>query len=293
MLSKTDPLSDYYLYNDGAREDLPGDYIEYLRTKARFRHGELDGLPKFAVVLHDAKVDEHLVRLGFFEDDCNELRTGTTDPNLLYVVRKPGFGCDFILNRGMPGAGGIATQVAELCALGVKWVVHIGTCGMLSSHLPEGVPILAEAAYCDGAAMMLSNPVNGKVERLARPDPELASMLRDELAAINAPCTPGTGYTIPIFYFQPAGLIRALVSGAAFPDGPPAGYCEMEQAALFRTCALMGVRAASLVVGSDRYVIDEGGKLTHKYYDVDEDQVKSRMFSATLSAFSRIAKLGG
>jgi hypothetical protein len=29
------------------------------------------------------------------------------------------------------------------------------------------------------------------------------------------------------------------------------------------------------------------------YYDVDEEQAKSRMFSATLSVFNRIAKLGG
>jgi uridine phosphorylase len=289
MPATTDLLRDYFIFNDGTpRDNLPQDYIAYLRTLTRFKHGELDGLPPFAVILHDAKVDEHLVRLGFFEDDYNELRTGTTDPNLLYVVRKPGFGCDFMLNRGMPGAGGIATQAAELCALGARWIVHIGTCGLLSTRLPEGLPILAEAAYADGAAVMLSDPTEGRVERLAHPDPELGALLLAELA--NAKVASGIGYTIPIFYLQPPGLIRALVDGSAFPEGPHAGYCEMEQASLFKMCNLMGAHAASLVVGSDRYLIDPQGKLNHQFFDVDSDNVKSQAFAATLAAFRKIAQ---
>jgi uridine phosphorylase len=150
------------------------------------------------------------MRLGFYEDDCTELRTGTTDPSLLYVVRKQSFGCDFLLNRGMPGAGGISTQAAELCALGVKYIVHIGTYGLVSSHLVEGRPIVSVGAYKDAAAMMLSHSLDGQLERIARPSAALTKTITDVLGARGLAPQEGVGYTVPIFYLQPSRLLVAL-----------------------------------------------------------------------------------
>jgi hypothetical protein len=62
----------------------------------------------------------------------------------------------------------------------------------------------------------------------------------------------------------------------------------MEQASPFQTCVLMKAHAASVVVGSDRYLV-VNGHLEHQYYDVDADTVKSSIFAAVLEAFKHIS----
>ncbi len=56
------------------------------------------------------------MKLGYSGSDCRQIKTGMIDPNLLYLVRGRGGDPDFIINRGLPGAGGIAPQAAELGA---------------------------------------------------------------------------------------------------------------------------------------------------------------------------------
>jgi hypothetical protein len=281
---RTPVLGEYYLYKDGRRMIFPQDYIDYLKSSV-FTHGELDNLPKSAVILHDCKVEEHLKRLGFSGEEYSRLETGTTDPNLMYIVRNSS-GIDFILNRGLPGAGGIATQAAELYALGVERIVHIGTCGLLGRFVNEGEPILSAGAYRDAAAVMLCDSDPSRTSPIIRPSSTLMSGLELMLGAGGA-FSKSVGYTIPVYYFQPEGLMAALIRGEAFPLSEIPGYVEMEAASLFQTADLMQREAASMVVGADRYVLREDGNVSHEFHDVDCDSAKSKMLDVAISALSR------
>lgn len=89
-------------YAKSERVNDPNDYIAFLKTQPRFKGCGLDGLPPYAVILHDASLEEYLVKLGYSGSDCRQIETGTTDPNLLYLVRGRGGDPDFIINRGLP-----------------------------------------------------------------------------------------------------------------------------------------------------------------------------------------------
>jgi Phosphorylase superfamily len=108
------PLGEYSAYTRSERVILPRDYVDYLKRE-KFTHGELDHLPPGAIILHHDDVEGYLKALGYSK--WEKLQTGETDPNVMYVVRENGK--EFIVNRGLPGAGGITTQAAELAALGV------------------------------------------------------------------------------------------------------------------------------------------------------------------------------
>lgn len=47
------------------RVSYPQGYNNYLMTHPRFKGCGLDGLPPYAIILHDARVEDHLVRLGY------------------------------------------------------------------------------------------------------------------------------------------------------------------------------------------------------------------------------------
>jgi len=267
-------LKEYYQFLDGSRDIDPAGYIEYLRSEV-YKNGELDNLPKFGMILHDCKVQEHLDRLGF--TDYREMQTGTTDPNLMYIVKRNN-GKDFIINRGLPGAGGAATQAAELYAMGVEKLVHIGTCGLIGREIDDGKIIISQGSYKDAAAVMLSSRhEDGEVSPITYP----STRLRSELESIAKSHSRSIGFTSPLFYFQPAGLIIALMNGKAFPGMPRPGYVEMENASVFETGKLMEKEAASMVVGADRYVLNNG-KIEHEYYDGDCDQKKTEMVEIAL-----------
>ncbi len=122
------PARRYAADHAGPRQNLPGSYIDYLRT-SRFTHGELDHLPPYAILLH-GDPETLLPAAGIDRSSWTTLELGTTDPSRLYVVRPPG-GTAFLVDRASPGAGGAATQTAELAALGCRHVVHVGTSGLL------------------------------------------------------------------------------------------------------------------------------------------------------------------
>lgn len=228
------------------------------------------------------------MRLGYSGSDCRQIETGTTDPNLLFLVRGRGGDPDFIINRGLPGAGGVATQAAELGALGVRKMVHVGTCGLVGDEVKAGAVVVARGSYKDGGAIMLSDPGDdGEIDPLAHSDEELTRALRESLAGDAEKCSDAVGYTIPVFYFQPLKLIHDLITGEVYPDGPKVGYFEMEQASFFETCRLMNVQGGSMVVGSDRYRLVDG-KVTHNFEDdVDQDAAKLAMIKAALRAFTQ------
>jgi purine-nucleoside phosphorylase len=283
-------LDKYREYAASQRVNDPASYIEFLKTQPRFRNCALDDLPQHGIILHDARPEEHLVKLNYSVTDYRYIETGTTDPNIMYLVHGKDGDPDFLLNRGLPGTGGIATQAAELAAMGVENLVHIGTCGLVGDEVNTGHIVVAQGSYKDGGAIMLSDPSGDEIDPLAYPDRKLTATIKESLIANQTPIHSGVGFTTPIFYFQPVQLIIDLITGEHFPSGPKVGYFEMEEASFFQVCQLMGKRAASLVVGSDRYFLEDG-KLSHKFEDdFDQDTTKLQMIRAALAAFKAIEK---
>ena len=281
------PLAEYAEFAGSERNNLPESYIDFLR-KTRFTHGELDHLPPFAVILY-GNPEKYLARLGVTADQYSRIELGTTDPNALYVVRPPGH-APFLLNWGLPGGGGVATQAAELIALGSTHIVHIGTSGLIGPEGDDRHVVIASAAYKDGAAVMLSD--GPPIERLARADAVLNALFARLLERDDVPSLTMTGYTIPIYYFQPSGLIDALLRGPEFADSRPQ-YIEMEEASFFETARRMHVAAASLTAGADRYTI-ENGVLKHDF--LDDGNVTATLTSAlraTMDVFDELHRAGG
>lgn len=276
-----DGLHDYLEYNRTPRDIDPADFISYLRQQPRFKTIDLSSIPRHAIILHDASPEEQLDRLGIDPESYVAIQTGSTDPNVLYVVRSEQHG-DFVLNRGLPGAGGITTQAAELFALGVLAITHVGTCGLIGKRIPGGKPIISAGAYKDAAGVMLSIDPS---ERLARPDPNLGTVLRNGFAAAGIAVESAIGYTSPIYYFQPAGLVRAL---AAQQGTNHVEYVEMEAGSLFAVASLMKRAAASVVIGVDRYTPTTNGLGKHQYLNVDDRKVKHEALVGILSAYRQL-----
>lgn len=249
------PLREYSAYNKSERVILPGDYVAYLKRE-KFTHGELDHLPTGAIILHHDDVEGYLKALGYSK--WEKLQTGETDPNVMYIVREPGKK-EFIVNRGLPGAGGITTQAAELAAMGVKEIVHIGTAGLVGTELPDRAIVASIGSIKDGAAVLLSDDPRAAI---SYPNADLLA----RICAQDASMEGATGYTSPIFYLQPSGIIKELIRDKR------ASYVEMEGAPLFEMAKRLNVAAASIVVGSDRYTLDAKGELKHDYFGSTREQ---------------------
>ncbi len=272
------PLAEYTADHAGSRQNLPGDYIAYLRA-SRFTHGEIDHLPPYAILLH-GDPETLLPAAGVDPATWTTLELGTTDPSRLYVVRPPG-GTAFVVDRGSPGAGGAATQAAELAALGCRAIVHVGTSGLLGPGGDDSHVIVSRAAHVDGAAVLLG------AGSLAVPDLPLTRRLGERLGPAS---DPRVGYTIPIYYFQPERLIVDLIDGDRFAGDRRPTYLEMEEASVFATAALMHVSAASLTVAADRYTVD-AGRLTHTF--LDDAHVSASLAKAVRAAVATFGDLDG
>jgi hypothetical protein len=61
----------------------------------------------------------------------------------------------------------------------------------------------------------------------------------------------------------------------------------MEGAPLFEVARRGGMRAASLVAGTDRYTVD-ADTLVHEFLDYDNDALKEKAVRAAISAFQAI-----
>ncbi len=279
------PTHHYVDHVSSRRLNKPAGYIDYLKTQPRFASGILDDFPRVGVILHDTRVLEHFILLGLPSSRVTRIETGTTDPNVLFVVYGESKQPSFVVNAGMPGGGGITTQAAELAALGVESIVHIGTCALMGDDVPPSSIVVSTGSYKDGAAVMLSRVRRGAIDASARPSRALRDRLVSELRALDVEPVLSHGYTIPIFYLQPSSLIKDLVLNRHLPGGEPVGYIEMEQSSLFALADRMGFRAASMVVGSDRYRL-RGDRLEHSYEeDFDQDEAERTMLRAALAAF--------
>ncbi|WP_145727893.1 nucleoside phosphorylase [Nitrospirillum viridazoti] len=270
-------LDGYARHGHQERLNTPADEVDWLR-KNRFMHGELDDFPADAIVLHRVDVETYLDQAGF-QGSYTHLSYGFTDPTDLWVVRKPGT-APFTVVRGLPGAGGITTQVAELQALGARRVIHVGTAGLLSPDVPYGQIIVSDGSYRDGGAFLLAPDAK---QQVARPDQEFTARVRAAAARSGLPSARGIGYTMPIYYFQPGSILRDLL---AIKGSDKPTFVEMEEGPFFTLATLMGLKAASVVVGSDR-LVNDGGRLHQSLWDGDLDALELAAFKVAVDAVQR------
>jgi purine-nucleoside phosphorylase len=271
-----DVLSAYGQPQGGERVNSPADEIAWLKTHT-LSHGELDDFPQAAIILYRREVARYLDALGY-AGHYTAFEYGFTVPCLVYVVRKPGE-APFAVARGMPGAGGVTVQAAELQAMGARKLIHVGTVGLLSADLSYGQVIISDGSYRDGAAFLLAEDPHRQIER---PDPDLAARLAAAATAAGTPPLRATGFTIPIYYFEPGGLMRDLLRIGG-PDRPR--YVEMEEAPFYAEARLMHVAAASIVVGSDRLEVRDG-RLAQGFWDGDLDGLEMKAFAIAIRALA-------
>jgi len=259
------------------RINHPKGYIDWLKTTPVFQKGELENLPIFCIVLHDSLIIEHLTLLGYTLRNYKNIKIGVTDPIEFLVLRESNSSFEFILMNGLPGSGGISTQVAELSALGCKYFIHIGTCGLFNEELIQGKIILSKGSLKDQAAILLSNCE----EPISLPDHKFLKDFQMFMEKESIEYQLGHGITIPIFYHQPEEYLLPLIESQKFQ------FIEMEQAPFFETCKLNKTFGLSLVTGSDRYVLKEG-QISHKYYDLDQNKVKNDILLICINYFKSL-----
>lgn len=109
------PLSEYGRHAAAERIVGPEGFIEHIKRR-HYPRGEVDGLPRSAVVLFTARVEDALSRAAYRPDEWTRLEMGESVSKTLYVVR-PKTGGGFLINRGLPGASGVTAQMSEL----VRW----------------------------------------------------------------------------------------------------------------------------------------------------------------------------
>jgi uridine phosphorylase len=153
-----------------------------------------------------------------------------------------------IQSTGM-GAPSAAIVLEELCALGVRRAVRVGTCGALADGLGFGDLVVAREVLCgDGVSRAL-----GAGERIA-PDRELTDALTTRAEAA------GLVVTTDVFY---------EVDGAREASWRAAGAIavEMEAAALLAVGARHGVAVGCVLAVSDVVGAEHRER-------VDEDRVR-------------------
>ncbi len=214
--------------------------------------GDPDRATRIAEVhLDDAKlITDHRRMYGY---------TGTWK-GLPVTVQTSGMGC--------PSA---AIVVEELCRLGAKAIVRVGSCGALQAHVGLGDLIVATAA----------SSFNGTTERLTRlpgfapsADFDLVRLAWEAAQGTEGAVHAGPIGTCDIFYETDEALLdRARAFGLL--------ALEMEASALFTICARERIRAGCLLMVSD--IIATGERFTAEQKDAAVDRM-TRMALDTLVA---------
>lgn len=146
-----------------------------------------------------------------------------------------------IQSTGMGGPSA-AIVMEELCELGLRAAIRVGTCGALAEGLSLGDLVVADVALAtDGASRAL-----GAGERVAA-DGDLVAALR---AAAGDRARTGTIATSDLFYDRDDGR-------AAEWAGAGALAIEMEAATILHVAELRGVRAGCLLAVTDVFVDGE------------------------------------
>ncbi len=256
------------------RINNPKTYIDWLKTTPSFRKGELDNLPKYCLLIHDSLIVEHLTILGYSLRNYRVFKIGTTDPIEFLLVRDSNSDFEFVLMNGLPGSGGISTQVAEMSVLGCQYFVHIGTCGLFNHHLRDTEIIISKGSKKDQGAELLSDDSS----QISIPNNTFYQKIINFFKINNISFQTGTGVTIPIFYHQPVTFLIEFLESNEFH------FIEMEQAPFFETCRINNVNGISLVVGSDRYTIVDN-KIKHNYIELDQNNVKNEILNICIDYF--------
>jgi DeoD family purine-nucleoside phosphorylase len=145
-----------------------------------------------------------------------------------------------IQSTGMGGPSA-AIIMEELCDLGLRRAIRVGTCGAIDDELALGDLIVAEAALAaDGTSRAL-----GAGERVTA-DRGLVAALR---AAAGDGARTGAVATSDLFYERDPDRIAGWSDAGALA-------VEMEAATLLRVAELRGVRAGCALVVSD--VFEDG-----------------------------------
>jgi uridine phosphorylase len=153
------------------------------------------------------------------------------------------------------GIGGPSAAIVleELCDLGLRRAIRVGTCGALAADLRLGELVVAESAIAaDGASRAL-----GASDRVA-PEARLLAALQ-AAAAAEGDARSGLIATSDLFYDRDAGRGGAWRAAGAIA-------VEMEAATLLRVGELRGIAVACLLAVSD--VFDEAG--TRERIDTEE-----------------------
>jgi uridine phosphorylase len=145
-----------------------------------------------------------------------------------------------IQSTGMGGPSA-AIVMEELCDLGLRCAIRVGTCGALADGLVLGELVVAhEALAIDGTSRAL-----GAGERVAA-DGGLVAALR---AAAGNGVRTGAVATCDLFYERDGARVTEWAAAGALA-------VEMEAATILRVAELRGVRAACLLAVTD--VFDDG-----------------------------------
>lgn len=265
----------YDQYRNDSTLISPKEYADYLRTKFP---KQLDSLPKLGIIFYEQHIPEYLDSLGFKPNEIKVFALGEMTPEILYVVRPANPAQQpFVITGGLPGAGGVSTQAAELGGLGVQSIIHLGSCGFLDTTIKASDVLLSKGSYNDGAAALLANIDNSDVqEALSYPDSAFRHSIEEKLSAGHLTIKGLYGVTLPIFYYQPQKLVRdVLESKTAIKPS----YIEMEGAPFFQTGRLGKFQSASIVMGTDYYYL-KNGRVKHYFVDFNSKQLKIKILRA-------------
>jgi uridine phosphorylase len=231
-----------------------------------------------AIIFYEQSIPQYLDSLGFKPAEIKVLAIGETDPVALYIVKPANRHITpFTITGGLPGAGGVCSQAAELSALGATSIIHMGTCGFLDTTIKAGEVGLSKGSYNDGAAALLANVhTPNEATALSYPDTAFTHLLSLKLTAKHVPVKELYGVTLPIFYYQPSGLVSDILK----LNGPtkPA-YIEMEGAPFFQTARLGKFHSASVVMGTDYYYL-KGQTVKHYFVDFNSKKLKVQVLRA-------------
>ena len=166
-----------------------------------------------------------------------------------YLARLPG-GRPFLVATSGMGAPSLSIVVNELCSLGVRQILRVGTCGGIGEQVAVGDLVVSRAALCrQGAADDIAPP-----EYPAAADPFLAVALVETARRLGLPWHLGVTASVDTFY---EGQERTLSSANPHLlrrlQGVTGEYrrlgilnYEMEAGTLFKMAGVYGFAAACL-----------------------------------------------
>jgi purine-nucleoside phosphorylase len=114
----------------------------------------------------------------------------------------------------------------------------------------------------------------------------LMGLLDRQLTAAHVRHVRALGFTSPVYYFQKVGLLKALLR-FPFDPGKAPGFVEMEEAPFFVTARLGHMKAASIVVGSDR-AVPSADSLRQEFFDGDVDALLALALRHAIAALSTL-----